>query len=71
MRVSIIAPGWGSVNLSKFTHHPTRFGYSYREGRGGPWNDFDPNPLVTFFFLVWGSEPTLAIWSERFARLQI
>jgi len=34
-RVSIIAPGWGSVNLSQFTHHPLELGYSYREERGG------------------------------------
>ena len=32
-RVSIIVPGWGSINLSNFTHHPPRFGYSYWEGR--------------------------------------
>jgi len=24
MRVSIIGPGWGSVNQSQFTHHPLR-----------------------------------------------
>jgi len=33
--MSIIAPGWGSVNLSRFTHHPPKFGYFYRGGRGG------------------------------------
>jgi len=34
MRVSITAQSWKSANLSKFTHHPPKFGYSYREGRG-------------------------------------
>jgi len=29
---SIVAPGPGSVNLSQFTHHPVKHGYSYREG---------------------------------------
>ena len=29
-----------------------------------PWSDFDPSPLVgTSIFLVWRSEPTLAIWN--------
>jgi len=28
--ISINAPGWGSVNLSQFTHHPATLGYSYR-----------------------------------------
>jgi len=32
-RVSIIASGWGSVNLSHYTHHPPKLGYSSREGR--------------------------------------
>jgi len=35
MRVSISAPGWGSVNLDQFMHHPPKPGYSSREGRGG------------------------------------
>ena len=44
MWVSVIAPGLGSVNLSKFTHHPPisqithhppRLGYSHWEGKGG------------------------------------
>ena len=35
VQVCIIAPGWESVNLSKFTHHPPKFRYSYREGKGG------------------------------------
>jgi len=35
MRDSNIAPGWGSVNLSQFTHNPLDIGYSYREGKGG------------------------------------
>jgi len=34
-RVSIIAPGCGSVNLSQFARLPLRFGYYYGEGRGG------------------------------------
>ena len=28
MRDSIITPGWGSVNLSQFTNHTPKFGYS-------------------------------------------
>ena len=32
--VSKNAPGWGSVNLSQITHHPSKLGYSSREGRG-------------------------------------
>jgi len=34
VRISIIAPDWGIVNLSQFTHHPPKLGYSSREGRG-------------------------------------
>ena len=34
-----------------------------------PWSDFGPKPQVgTSIFLVWWSEPTLAIWSERLAK---
>jgi len=32
-QVSIIATGWGSVNLSMFTYHPLKFGYSSRRER--------------------------------------
>jgi len=48
-QASIIAPGWESVNLSKFTHYLPKFGYSYREGEVGlywSWNDFGLYPLV-------------------------
>ena len=33
--VSSLQVGRGSVNLSKLTHHPPKFRYSYRKGRGG------------------------------------
>jgi len=35
VRVNIIAPGWGSVNLCQFTLHRLKLGYSSREDRGG------------------------------------
>ena len=58
VRVSSIAPGWGSVNLSQCTHHPPKLGYSSRERRGGS--------LTTtgwdLHFCPWWSEPRLAIW---------
>ena len=48
VRVSIIAPGWGSVNLSL---HITRRNWATLIEKGEvdllqPWNDFDSNPLV-------------------------
>ena len=74
----MVLGGWGSVNLSHlFTLHPPKFGiWEIREivEKGEvdllqPWSDFDPNPLVgSSIFLVWLSEPTLAIWSERLAQ---
>ena len=73
-RVSINTPGWGSVNLSRFTRHPPKFGYSYRKGRGGSWNNCEV--ILTLIihwlghplFLLRCSEATLVIWSERLAK---
>jgi len=66
--VCIKAPGWGSVNQSQFTHHSSRFGYSYR-GRGGGslttmgWfltlsTGWDPH------ILLWWPQLALATWNE-------
>ena len=56
MRVSINAPGWGSVNLS--LHITRRNSATLIEKEEVDllqlWNDFDPNPLVgTSIFLAW------------------
>jgi len=71
MRVNIIGPDWGSVNLSQ--HHPAEIRLlSLRRER---WLSdscgiiSDPYPLVgTSIFLPWWSEPTLAIRSEGLAK---
>ena len=73
VRASIIAPGWGSVNLSQFTHHWPKFGYYYREGRGESLITVECSLTLIHwleppFFSSWWSEPTLAVWSEGLAK---
>jgi len=74
MQISINAPGWGSVDLSRFTHYPseTWLFLSQRER----WIIDNCGVILTVIihwlgpplFLPRCSEPTLAIWSERLAK---
>jgi len=67
---SINAPSWRSVNLSRYTHHLSKLGYSYRDGNLlQSWSDLDHSPLVvTAIFLPRKSKAMLAIWSEGLAK---
>jgi len=62
VRVSINAPGWGSVNPSQFAHHPSKLIEKDREVELV--SDLDPNYLLVGppIFLLWRFEATLAIW---------
>jgi len=70
--VSINAPGWGSLNLSQFTHH--RHIKVLFSGRGdGSWTTVQWSwySLVgTSIILPCWSKPTLAIQSERLSSWQ-
>jgi len=65
----MVMGGWGSDTLRcLFTHHPWKYGYSYREWKSGARTSV---MIITLIHPLVGisifPEPALAIWSERLA----
>jgi len=68
MQGSIEAPGWGSVNRSQFTHHPSRL--QLHLTRIERWILYNGGVILSLIhwlgpplFLPWHSEAMVAIWS--------
>ena len=70
-------PGWGSVNVSQFAHHPPKLSDSYREKRGGSFTTVEWSWYFGIMEILtdwWGSRrvpvyfhlfPPLAPWQYR------
>jgi len=75
MLVSIIAPGWGLANLSRFTHHLPRTQLLLTKRK--MWVCNNRGVILTLIIhqlgpslvLPWGSAATLAIWSGHLPKV--